>query len=822
MSIMLRLCVVFLAFFAAWPAKAQTTEDELFSTAQRAFDDGFHDVAIRYLEQFLPQFPESPKLEQAKLLLGECYYFKNQFKKAMDTFKSIKSQKNQDEVLFWMGETYLKLSDHVQARQNYQTLLTEFPNSTYLPQALYSSGWSYFDKKQYVPAKRFFLKLVAQFPKHQLSEDASLKIAQSTYNLGEYATAIEQFETYLGRYPQSAHATDIHLSIADAYYYMDNFTLSQAAYDKVIKSTQEPRLVLTAYIGKVWCGIKKKNYDPAQKLIKEAVDFAKSKDLSQEDLVLAQAHLFYERGDWQGSVNAYKELIRKFPGSRHRLEAYLGRGNANYSLRKFQDAADDFKFILSHHQPSGDEEIVEKANLGLGWAYVKLNDMPAALKCFKEVSANAKRPETKVNALVQVADAQLDNGRFNEAITMYGQILKDNPGNALGDYIQYRLGIAFLKSDQTKSALDVFQNLQRMFPNSRYLEDIDYYLGVMKYKEGNWSAAAERMQEFLKGLNHPSDFAPQANYILALSHLNQKQPDEALKIFQKILRLYPTDETVAKNSDIGIAKCQFELGQAKEAVKRFKLIVYKYPKTTVEKEALLWLAQYEMKNSQYEEAVVYYTRLLDHFPDNPQNDQIHYELGQAYEILGAVDQSLAQYKAVSDKDPALSSKVKLAIAGIFSKEFDSQKALNAYENIVATTPEYARDAYLKMAQLHRNNQNYEEEIETYKKATKAETGKAGITNAELMFGIGDTYEVMGRIEEAVDYYLKIPDQYPDQTIWIIKAYLRVAKIFEDRQDWEGARVTYQKIIQLKAEESKYAQERLDLLNKEVLKRGRKL
>ena len=42
---------------------------------------------------------------------------------------------------------------------------------------------------------------------------------------------------------------------------------------------------------------------------------------------------------------------------------------------------------------------------------------------------------------------------------------------------------------------------------------------------------------------------------------------------------------------------------------------------------------------------------------------------------------------------------------------------------------------------------------------------------------------------------------------------RVAKVFEDRQDWAGAKVTYQKIIQLKTEESKYAQERLDWINK---------
>jgi tetratricopeptide (TPR) repeat protein len=233
----------------------------------------------------------------------------------------------------------------------------------------------------------------------------------------------------------------------------------------------------------------------------------------------------------------------------------------------------------------------------------------------------------------------------------------------------------------------------------------------------------------------------------------------------------------------------------------------------VEQEALLWLAQYSMKNSEYESAITYYTQIVDRFHDTTQLDQIHYELGQAYEMQGSADQALAQYKEVSDKDPSLSAKVKLAIAGIFSKEFDPQKALNAYQNIAASDPDYARDAYLKMAQIYRNTQNYEKEIETYEKTMRISQSKASTSNAELLFNVADAYEAMGNLEKSIDYYLKIPVQYSDQTPWIVKGYLRVAKIFEDRKDWDGAKVTYMKIIQLKTEESKYAMERMDWIKK---------
>ena len=127
------------------------------------------------------------------------------------------------------------------------------------------------------------------------------------------------------------------------------------------------------------------------------------------------------------------------------------------------------------------------------------------------------------------------------------------------------------------------------------------------------------MEHFLKKLTHPSEFTPEANYILALSRLNLKQPEEALKVFQKILRLYPNETDIAKNADIGIAKCQFQIGQYKEAVKSFKLIVYKYPKTDVEFEALLWLAQYYLKNADVDSAIDFYKSIIEEFPDSPQD-----------------------------------------------------------------------------------------------------------------------------------------------------------------------------------------------------------
>ncbi len=788
---------------------AQNQQEELYSTALRAFDDGFYDVAINYLEQFLENFPQNPKISRAKFLLAQCYFFKNHFSDALNTLNSlIGTYDDKELLLFWLGEVYLKIPNYEQAQKQYRKLIDTYPNSAYLPQAYYSLGWSFFDQKQYSQAKNIFEKLVTQFPKHQLSEDASLKIAQCFYDMGNYQEALIKFLRYLTMYPQSNHLWDVYLNMADSYYYMEDYENSRIYYDKVLQSS-DPKLVLTAYIGKIWCDLKLKNFNEAEKILKEGQDFSKRKGLPDDDLLLVKANVFIEKGDLRAAVETYNDLIKNYPRGQHYLEAHLGRANVNFMLKKFDDALGDYSFVIDR---GGNEELSLKANLGIAWTYAKLNNLPQAQARFQSIADHTNKTKVKVSALVQMADALADANKTQEAVDVYDDVIKNYPDNAMADYVQHRQAIALLKMGKIQAAIVAFESLKTNFPKSRYLEDVGYYLGLAAFKNGDWLTASIQIENFLKGLSHPSDFMPEANYILALSYLNLKQPEEALKTFQKILRLYPDDTMVAKNSDIGIAKCQYELGRIKEAVRRFKLIIYKYPKTEAKFESLLWLAQFYLKNSDYTQALGYYQQILDHFPDHTGINQIHYEIGQAYEIQGMYDQALAQYKQVSPGDSEISSKVKLAIAGIFAKEFDATKAAQAYESIAASSPGLARESYLKIARLYRNNQSYNKEIEYYQKALNVDTGKGQISNAELLFDIADTYEVMGRLDEAVGSYLKIPAQYPAQSGWVVKAYLRVARIFEDRKDWAGARVTYQKIIQLNTEESKFAQERLDWIN----------
>jgi len=783
---------------------AQSTETDLLSAAQQAFNDGFSDVASRYLEDFLVKYPQSLNLPTAKLLLGQCDFLRGEYDKALDLFADLSHQTDKkDEILFWRGETYLKENRLPEAQRDYKAVIDGFAQSSYAPQAYYSLGWSFFQEKDFASAKRTFLQLTKSFPNHQLSQDAALKIAECDYNAGGLKDAIMDFQGLVSKYPRSAHLCEINFDIAESYYYLDQVDPAIKYYQKTLDASCDDNLKLAAYTAQGWGYIKLNKFNDAQNVLKKGENFSKAKGLSAQEVVLAQANLAYERGALSQALVVFGEFIDKYPQSPHWTQGYLGRANVYYLLKEYDQARSDYSRLSDQKDP----DIFEKSQFGLGWCELKLGHLLVSISHFQEVFDKSADADARANALIQMGDVYQEVNHWDEAVRLYERAMKMYPNNGMMDYVLYRQALAFLKSGKVDAAVLNFKTLQEDFANSKYLEDIDYYMGVISFKKGQWQKSAQIMDSYLKGLTRPSEFTPDANYILALSYLDLKETEEALKYFQKILRLYPNDIEIAPKADIDIAKCQFELGQGREAIKRFKLVVYKYPKTSTEFEALLWLAQYYLKNADVDSAIEYYRSIIDEFPGSPRIDQIHYELGQAYEIEGRSDEALDQYQAIATVDESLRGKTRLAIAGIMSKDLDPQRAITAYESIIASSPDYAGEAYLKLGQLYRNEQDYEKEEDLYRNALAAKQGQ--LDRAQIQFNLADTLELMSRTEDAIAEYLKIPDLYPSQLTWVVKAYLRVAKIYEEGEDWEGARVTYQKIIQLNAPEAAYAQERLD-------------
>ncbi len=340
-----------------------------------------------------------------------------------------------------------------------------------------------------------------------------------------------------------------------------------------------------------------------------------------------------------------------------------------------------------------------------------------------------------------------------------------------------------------------------------------YYLGVAYFKKNDWVAAKEEMLNFIDQIAADNEFQPDAHYILGLSYFNLKKYDEAIKIFYKIKKHYPKKVSLAQDAEINIARSLYEKGDVKKALKEFKIIIYKYPKTEIALQSMSWLAEYYLQTFDLSNAIDYYTRIITDFPGSPKKGEAVLGLGKAYYQKEEYDKALNQFKLINSSfNEELYAEARLLIAETFGKQLNPQTSIQAYQNIIENSPEFTRDAYVKIAKIYQKEKKYKKSLTAYKKALESSKGLNRIKKSEIQFYIGDLNEILNNQKNAVEEYLKISYLYPEDTKWVIKAFLRIARIFENQEDWENAKIIYEKIAAYEIEERTFAQEKLDWIN----------
>lgn len=792
-------------------AGQQGNEKELFLIAQKAFDDGFYDVAIRYINQLLEQFPQTEKRLAARLLLGQCLFFKTQYIQAYEIFNDLLQYAEfKDATLFWLGETYLKGSNYDEAEKQYKRLIELYPKSVYTPQAIYSLGWIHFDRALYEKALETFQKLIQDYPEHSFYEDALFKIGETLYNLHQYEEAIDQFKKFIVTFSDSNRHAECYFYIAESYYYLGNSLTAVTYYAKTAEIAYDNKLALMAKVSMGWAYLKLEKYKLAQEHFDSALAFSQAKGILSDDVYLGQASLYSEMKEYEKAVTAYTNLIQTFPLSQRLAEAYLGKANVHYILEQYAQAILDYTAIIDQYTSDPQrQDLVEKAYFGLAWSYLKDGDIDAAIKKFETIKEKTENKTIKISALTQIGDAYQDVGEYQKAIDIYDQILKNYSDSLYTDYVQYRQGIALLKMNNIHAATLSFQSLQANFPDSKYIIDSKYYLAVAHFKKEDWTAAKTFILEYIDNQPESNEFLAEALHILALSDFNLKNYQDSMKTSQRILKNYPTQSAIVKNAELNIAKCIYKTDNVNEGLKRFNLLINKYPQSDVAQQSLLWIGDHYLELSEFDQAIKYYQHFIEDFPGSDKLNIVYFELGQSYAAKEEFDNAIAFYKKITNTDNKLYAKAKLAIADIFSRKIDPENALQTYENIIEQSPEYKRDAFIRIADIKKNKNDLEAAVLSYQNALKTKNSTSEYIDAQIQFLIGDTYETMHLADKAVEEYLKVTYLYPKDTPWVIKAYLRIARIFEELEQWEQATITYNKILTFNSDEVKFAQERLD-------------
>jgi tetratricopeptide (TPR) repeat protein len=120
-----------------------------------------------------------------------------------------------------------------------------------------------------------------------------------------------------------------------------------------------------------------------------------------------------------------------------------------------------------------------------------------------------------------------------------------------------------------------------------------------------------------------------------------------------------------------------------------------------------------------------------------------------------------------------------------------------------------------MAELFYKTNNLAEALDYYRKCLDLVPVKE---MGNIQFRIAEVLETEGNLQEAIEEYLKVTYLYSENNTLAVRALLRVAAIYEGKENFREAVNIYKRIISMNAEEAKYAQERIDWIKQALNKR----
>lgn len=789
-------------------------EDETLFVAKKAFEDGFYEVSLGLLERFLKNYPASAKRQEVDLLIGQCYFRQNRLPEALKKFEAILNNPLtkglQDACLYWIAEAHFRGNNFSEARSYYERIIDEFPKSSYLVAAYYSLGWCLFQESKFSEALKYFKIVEEQFPSEPQAGDVSFKIIECMFNLKDYAGLKDKLNSYLKIYAQDKpRLAYLYFYLAEADYYMGNFQEAIDEYGKVILSSTDAKIQALSKLGAGWSYLKLKEYDKAQGLflgIKPEDDLErKSKDV----LSLGKAALMTEERRFGEAKNIYQDLIKTTSDAVVLVQAYLGKADTLFNLSEYKEAISVYQEALGKITEAAPREIIDKLHYGLAWSFLKKSEFKKAIDEFQKIVKYSEDNTVKVACLCQIADAYQESGDYNKATQVYDNILKDYPNNPYADYVEYQLGLSLLKSSQYDSAVLVFKRLKASFPGSQLLDDASYSLGLVYFQKGDYSLSKEIFEKFQQEFKD-SSLIPQAVYLQGASLYKLGKFNEAIEVFKGIVRTYSQDSELVQKAECEIADTYYQVGDENEAVTRFKALRSKYPHSKFTAEILWWLGQYYYRHNELGIARRYLYSLIQ---DCPQSDLIpsaYYILGLTYGEEDKYQEAIDNLKRTAELNKTdLGSQAVLAIADIYAKQEQVDSALATYKEVIQKNTQLSDLVYPKIAGLYRKINNYDEAINFYRKSLETVPIKE---KGYIQFQIAETRQAQGKMLEAVTEYLQVANLYREDKDLVAKALLRIATIYEDKENFKEAVDVYKRIASMRIEEAKYAEERIEWIN----------
>ena len=471
---------------------------------------------------------------------GDSAFKLNQYDKANRYYDLVINQEKGDVSYALLQKSMVQglKGDLAGKNRSLENLITKYPKSAYVDDALFQIGVNLQEQGELVQAQTPLEKIIDAHPESNLYNQTLLKLGLLNYNLEDFDSSIAYYKKVFQHNPDEVEAQAALSALEEIY----------------VKDLGRPRDYFK---------------------FKESIPGLQVDDEERESLNFKTAEVAYENAQYEKAIKFYQEYLLQYPNGKYSLTANYDLGESYASLNMFPESLMQYEKVVAKGQSKYYLKALEKASL---IAYNFEEDFNKSFRYYKSFEELADSPEKKLQAQIGMLESAYRVKNSSAVFLTAKKIEENNLAQADEKSIAafYRAKVAFDNLDYNQ-ALEGFNKSLKHVKTGKIAAESRYQIAYIYYLEEEY--------EISKGIcyNTHKESAGQSYWIaksaLLLSDILVKEgdllnakvtleaivesssklaDDVVLEARQKLVKLQAKIESSSK-IDLGDAKEELEL-----------------------------------------------------------------------------------------------------------------------------------------------------------------------------------------------------------------------------------------------------------------------
>lgn len=513
------------AFNSAYrmPFNPAIREDALFNYAKLSLEISTnpYNEALRALNQYLENFPDGARRQEALSYLVHLYLTTNNYREALASIENIREKDGRlkeayQKITYYRGIEVFNDRDYFNAIAMFKKSQENPIDQTINSNSLFWTGEAYFRLSQYDLALHYFNRFLNAPAARKLAlfHVAHYNIAYAYFQQQYYNQAIRSFKRFLINEARENKrmVNDAYLRIGDSYFMNKSYQNAIQQYDKAIRT-----------------GAGEADYASFQK-------------------ARAQGAL----GNQQGKIATLRAFQREFSTSPYAAKAFYEMGNTALLLNQNSEALQFFNTLIKNYPGSN---LVRASMMKIGLIYYNIDDNNRALETFKKIVRDYPGAPEVHEALSNIRNIYVDMNRVDEFISYSRKLPFAQVTDREQDSLIYIAAMNKYMQGDCQSAILGFSNYLKRYPQGIYSLNAHFYKAECELRANNVATALRNYEAVIE--RPGSEFTERA--LQRAARINQNMNNHA-KAREQFVQL----EEVASNSTRRIEAISGQLHTSKQ------------------------------------------------------------------------------------------------------------------------------------------------------------------------------------------------------------------------------------------------------------------